>query len=347
MTPSVMLARCQSLTLRTLYVAMFNTGVAGLLAAIGFGDGFAVNFVYSQCIGLIVWLTFEAMRSLLWPDRQASGRLFAPTLLVSILAGWLGGTFLASVILGHPWGVKIHLASLMITAAAGFTAVMYGREREKAARLDAQAALERSRAETVERQVAEARLRLLQAQVEPHFLFNTLANLQALIPVDPARAQKMLANLNDFLRAALLAARKERNTLGEEFDLLRAYLEIVAIRMGDRLKYRIELPESLAEISLPPMLLQPLVENAVKHGLEPKIEGGEVRVQAAAENPHLTLSVADDGLGLGGAPNPGTHTGIAQVRERLHAVYGDAASLDLAEDPRGGVTVTLRLPLQP
>ncbi len=345
MTPHTVLVRCRPLAVRALYVAAFNTGIAGVLAAIGFGDRFAFNFVYSQCIGFIVWLSFEGIRSVLWPNRETSGGLLVPTLLVSILAGWLGGTFLASLILSHPWTVKIHLASLVITAAAGLTGVMYVREREKAARLDAEAALERGRAEAVERQVAEARLHLLQAQVEPHFLFNTLANLQALIPADPARAQRMLGDLIEFLRAALTAARKERTTLADEFALLRTYLEILAIRMGERLKYRLELPEALAGFSLPPMLLQPLVENAVKHGLEPKIEGGEIRVQATAANPHLTLSVVDDGLGLGGAPTSGTRTGIEQVRERLKTVYGEAAALDLAQNPQGGMTVTLRLPL--
>jgi LytS/YehU family sensor histidine kinase len=204
---------------------------------------------------------------------------------------------------------------------------------------------ERARKEAIQRLAAEAQLRLLQAQIEPHFLFNTLANLQALIGTDPGRARSMLDHLNVYLRAALTAARRERNTLGDEFALLRGYLEIIAIRMDRRLRYRLELPEELAGAEVPPMLLQPLVENAVKHGLEPKLEGGEIAVAATAGGGALTLRVTDTGVGLGGAPTSDTRAGIAQVRERLAALYGGAASLEVVSNPAGGVIATLLLPL--
>jgi hypothetical protein len=325
------LAACAPMAKNGLYVVLFNTAIAGFLGAVGFGDGFWINFVYSQCIGLPAWFLIDGSRRLLWPFQHPRRLPFLLIILASMLAATYGGTWLAASLFGHPWNLKTPLSSLLITATAGFVAVLYFWER--------------GRTEMVERQVAEARLRLLQAQIEPHFLFNTLANLHALIAADPRRAQAMLDHLNGYLRAALAAARKERNSLGDEFALLRAYIEILAIRMDRRLRYRLELPEALAAIELPPMLLQPLVENAIKHGLEPKIEGGEVTVSASAANGSLRLRVTDDGLGLGGAATAGTGAGIVQLRERLAAVYGPAAALEIAANPAGGVTAALSLPV--
>jgi signal transduction histidine kinase len=321
-----------SLPRNGLYVALFNTGIAVLLTAIGMPGGFLPHFVYSQCIGLPAWFLCDGGRRLLWPNARPPVALLAVFLAGSLLLASLGGTWLATRLLGHPWHVEGYLTSLVITAAAGFIVALYFWERE--------------RGESIERQMAEARLKLLQAQIEPHFLFNTLANLQALIPSDPARAQHMLEHLNAFLRAALASARKERTTLTDEFALLRSYLEILAIRMGTRLRFKLDLPEPLAGAALPPMLLQPLVENAVKHGLEPKIEGGKLEVGASAEGGALVLRVTDTGLGLDAARAPGEGTGTSQVRERLSALFGNTATLEIAANASGGVTARLRLPLE-
>jgi signal transduction histidine kinase len=329
-----------------LYTVLYNTAIAALLTGIGFGGSFAVNFVYSQCIGLSIWVITDVSCRLLWPSARPPILAFVALLCVSVPIAWLAGTWLAALVSGHPWRVHGYLASLLVTAAAGVIGGFYFWEREKLAQLEAQATLDRSRAETVERQVAEARLKLLQSQIEPHFLFNTLANLHALISADPVRAQRMLDHLNDFLRAALAASRKDRTTLADEFALLRDYLEILAIRMGPRLEFRLDLPDTLAGAKLPPMLLQPLVENAVKHGIEPKVEGGAVEVSARAADGHLAIAVADTGVGLGAAATAGTRAGLAHVRERLGAVYGRAASLEIADNSPGGVVATLRLPLE-
>jgi len=327
------------------YVAVYNTAIAGVLAGIGFGGGFAVNFVYSQCIGMCVWLLTDVARRLLWPGRPAPRVLLIPLLVAALPVAWLAGTWTAARLLGLPWHAGGYLTSLLVTAAAGAIAIFYFWERDRLAELEAQAARERSRAETIERQVAEARLKLLRAQIEPHFLFNTLANLQALIEADPKRARQMLDHLDGFLRTALTAARTERARLADEFRLLRDYLTILAIRMGPRLQFRLDLPESLATATLPPMLLQPIVENAVKHGIEPKVEGGEIAVTASVEDGTLVLEVRDTGTGLGGSTS-GTGTGLRHVRERLSELYGARGSLAITENSQGGVTATLRLPLE-
>ena len=148
------------------------------------------------------------------------------------------------------------------------------------------------------------------------------------------------------MRATLATTRNDRGTLADEFALLRGYLEILAIRMGPRLAHELDLPQDLARASVPPMLLQPLVENAIKHGLEPKVDGGTIRVSARAEGRTLVLVVEDTGLGFGSVATAGSGIGLSNVRERLAALYGTAGLLETGENPGGGARVTLRLPLQ-
>ncbi|MBW0171506.1 MAG: histidine kinase [Hydrogenophaga sp.] len=206
---------------------------------------------------------------------------------------------------------------------------------------------QREKSLELKRQASEARLKLLESQLEPHMLFNTLANLRVLIGTDPARATAMLDRLNDFLRATLTASRTEatagRHTLTDEFARLRDYLELMAVRMGPRLQYALELPEALASHPVPPLLLQPLVENCIRHGLEPSLQGGEVRVSARRQGQQLVLEVSDTGVGSAPSPTPGF--GLAQVRERLATAYPGQAHMDWHGQPGGGTRAVLTLPL--
>ena len=179
-------------------------------------------------------------------------------------------------------------------------------------------------------------------------LFNTLANLRALIGADPPRATAMLDRLILFLRATLDASRASKHSLADEFARLADYLALMQVRMGARLQTRLALPEALAARPVPTLLLQPLVENAIKHGLEPHVQGGRVDVSAASEGGQLVLRVRDTGAGLTrAAPQAGSGFGQVQVRERLATLYGPAASLELAPAPdaEDGTLATLRLPL--
>jgi sensor histidine kinase YesM len=196
-----------------------------------------------------------------------------------------------------------------------------------------------------ERAGLEAQLKMLQAQIEPHFLFNTLANVTALIGADAALARRLLDRLIVYLRATLARTRAGQTTLADEMDLLRAYLDICRIRMGERLRYSFDVPENLLAQPFPPMLLQPLVENAVKHGLEPKLADGELRIAVINSQARLRIAVVDNGVGFVDTPSSGTGTGIANVRARLSALHGDAARLVLEENAAGGVTATLELPV--
>jgi LytS/YehU family sensor histidine kinase len=198
-----------------------------------------------------------------------------------------------------------------------------------------------------EKKAAEAQLRLLQGQIEPHFLFNTLANVISLIDHDPAKARQMLESFTDYLRSSLTSLRVEQATLGSELDLVQNYLGLLKTRMEERLQFSIGSDPALSELRLPPLLLQPLVENAIHHGLEPKVEGGRVGVSARREGEQLVVTVTDNGLGLNAPPRRkgGAGMALANLRERLQAQYGDAASLTLA-DAQPGTVATLRLPIQ-
>lgn len=194
-----------------------------------------------------------------------------------------------------------------------------------------------------ERREIEVHLRLLQAQIEPHFLFNTLANVSSLIDGDPQLAKKLLERLNDWLRIALARARSHKATLGDELDMLENYLEIMKIRFGDRLSWHIEASEAIRGKTFPPMLLQPLVENALRHGIEPKLGGGEIAIRADIDASDLRIEIRDSGVGLSAPQNAGG-AGLANIHARLAALFGPSGTLSLQGNDDGGMTATLRLP---
>jgi signal transduction histidine kinase len=203
--------------------------------------------------------------------------------------------------------------------------------------------------EAMQRQLVQARLKLLQAQVEPHFLFNTLSAVDYLIETDPKRASEMQKLLIGYLRAALPQMRQESSTLGRELALIRPYLELLKLRIEDRLTYDIQVPTGLASTVFPPMVLQTLVENAIKHGIEPKPEGGQVTVSAQVVDGHLQVQVIDTGVGLGtgniyAASTQGTGLGLDNIRNRLALLYPGASSLELRAGEPCGTVATLTIP---
>lgn len=326
-----------------MYVAAFNVACAVLVTFVfSGGRNFGPNLLTSMCIGLCTWLLVDIARFLLWGAEKVRWLHFLPVLAMAVLGGVFLGTQLVSLFMG----VKIDLlsylrgasgiSSLMFTVFATGAVTLFFSSRDRLSKARAEAAMERARAEVIERQAVQAQLQRLQAQIEPHMLFNTLANLQGLIALDPARAQSMLDQLITYLRATLSAARAERTTLGQEFALLEAYLGLMSVRMGARLSFALDLPDALRATELPPMLLQPLVENAIAHGVEPNVAGGHIKVSARAAGGGLELLVSDSGRGLDAGPGkPGTGLGLANVRERLQALYGERASFSLEAAPQG------------
>jgi Histidine kinase len=239
----------------------------------------------------------------------------------------------------------MQLAMLFVVASLIIKITYKGRLQ---AEVKAAQATETAEAESLKRQVLEARMSAMQAQVEPHFLFNTLASIDHLIETDPPRASVMQKNLIALLRASMPTLREAGagglRTLGSELAVVTAYLDILKVRMEDRLHSVIDVPEGLRSAEFPPMVLQSLVENAIKHGLEPKAEGGSLSVRAEIVHGQLTVSVADTGLGFGQAATAGTGIGLGNIRERLQLLYGGQATLTVAANTPSGTQVTVAVP---
>ena len=238
------------------------------------------------------------------------------------------------------------LAWLFIVASAILKITYKGTMQ---AQVKAAVATETAESEQLKRQVVEARMAAMQAQVEPHFLFNTLASIDHLIETDPPRASQMQKNLIALLRASMPSMRDatpSSHNLGREMAVIRPYLEILKVRMEDRLQTSINVPAGLLSAEFPSMMIQSLVENAIKHGLEPKAEGGKLEVSAEIVHGNLAVTVADTGLGFGKAATSGTGVGLANIRERLKLLYGDRASFVVTDNSPSGTIVTLTVPYQ-
>jgi hypothetical protein len=323
-----------------LFALSGNTLVAVVLWPADTHGHFGQIWVVAQLIGLSIGYTYLLLEY-----------LFAARCGYLILAGLAGGCgLLISAVAARLFGVEkfaemffgdwrdaLHFLGLGVIFTAMVVRFFYCREHIHE--------LEQARegAELREKAALDARLRLLQAQIEPHFLFNTLANLHSLIGRDDLAARTLLERMNDYLRASLTHSRADRTSLDDECRLLGTYLGIQAQRMGGRLTWEIAVPKALRHLTFPPMLLQPLVENAIRHGLEPKLGSGRLCVSAREENDQLALNVSDDGVGLAGKSHF-VGVGLANVRERLATLFGPAARLELVENAAAGLTAQLWIP---
>lgn len=310
-------------------------------------DAAPVNLILGLSIGYTIHTLYRFLAWLLpasLVQRIAAGRgpgrglFFSAVGVVGTVLGGMLGLSLMTMLLGFDaWGmVSMQPQTLrnFFVITALITAANWIGWRQ------------RSKRQALQMQATESRLRLLQAQIEPHFLFNTLANVQSLMDCDTPRAKLMLETFTDYLRLSLGQLRNADSTLAAELEMAQSYLLLLQIRMGERLNFDIEAsPEARASV-LPPLLLQPLIENAIHHGLEPKVDGGQVRVTARLLDQRLEICVDDDGLGLS-APRRPLHAGsgmaLANIRERLHTRYGDDAQLTLLPQAIG-TRILLNLP---
>jgi sensor histidine kinase YesM len=328
----------------TLFWAL--AAVALTWAAPGLGS-FGLVLLFAESNGTVIVVGFLLLRRTDWfASLPLVAKLF---LIVGVLipAGYAVGHAIAFTLLGEPIRMvsegQDRMVPIVFTLLVAGFGIYYLHTREQLAR----AAAARSEAQ---RLAAESQLRMLRAQLEPHMLFNTLANLRALVDDDSRKAQTMIDLLIVYLRSALSASRSEATTLRAEFAQLRAYLEIMSLRMGPRLSYRLELPGALEQTAVPPMLLQPLVENAIKHGIEPQVGAGSIDVIARRTDAGIEISVADSGLGLPleedlevPADGAGGSYGLMHVRARLRAVYGPLATLTLKPHPPHGACATVTI----
>ncbi|MDO9166876.1 MAG: AvrE-family type 3 secretion system effector [Rhodoferax sp.] len=333
--------------LRHLLQAMaFCLAIAFIQWAFNPARSYGIPMVYSLCIGFVCWAWIDFGRHLL-PSSLDTGWPKGWQVLALVVSGNLVGYFLGTYAADHWFGwsswdagpARMQLrTSLLVTALAGIAITYYFYSVNKNAYLMRKMAEARQHA-------SEARLKLLETQLEPHMLFNTLANLRVLIGTDPQHAQDMLDRMVAYLRATLSASRASSHPLAREFDRLRDYLELMSVRMGPRMHYVLDLPPELAEQNVPTLLLQPLVENSIKHGLEPKVEGGTITVRALRDGQRLTLQVSDTGVGFDDDTALADGFGLAQVRERLSAAYAKQGSVEQTSTPGQGTTILLHLPL--
>ena len=350
-----------------LATAFYNTRI-GVVLAVFFSLGdtpmtwwevLLETCMISQCIGFSIHFGFSCFyrfTSRAWRDRLPRSTLKTLHVIIPITCVYIGYTLafaikgrnFLSLLVAYPRvGVMIFLIGLVVSFV--WYLVMDGQTRS----LRAEADEARSRATTsaAQKQASDAELRALQAQIEPHFLFNTLANVQALIDYEPVKARQMLESFIEYLRATLDASRRTHGTLGDEVAMLQRYLQLMQVRMGKRLHTVWEIEPDLLSLPLAPLLLQPLVENAIKYGLEPKIEGGTITLRASQKASRVQIVVQDDGVGLHAASTArksapgGSGTGLKNVLARLQCTRGTSATLSLT-GTLGGCSAILEFDVQ-
>jgi signal transduction histidine kinase len=327
-------------------ILAINTGVAAMLY-IEETRPFWHPFISAQCFGLSIAYAVNAAEP--WNKAHPAWRLVAAVAIGSAL----GLVFLVAIkgyVIGDehyrfgtgqmkPTGFAgtALAAFIMGVCVSTFFLLKFREARARAQMLKADA--DRN---MLSKQAIEAELKLMQAQVEPHFLFNTLASVQFLTETDPPKAGMMLGHLLAYLRAALPQLRSDSTTLGQETELAGAYLSIMQMRMGTRLSFVIDVPPELRAHRFPPMLLMSVVENAVKHGLEPQAAGGTIRIEARRNGDRLVVAVSDDGRGL--ADKVGNGVGLTNLRGRLRALYAASGRFALEEAPPHGARATIEIP---
>jgi len=325
------------------FTIVFDTIIAVFLKAINSTDSFATLFIISQCIGLssccCVLLVYNFIHKAK-PVYQAV--LVGGALVVGTTIGSYLGLAISGLSSSDPFDKHGFLQLLFLGVIFGSIIVYFFSSREQIAESQTRIQEEKIKRLTSEKKAAEANLKLLQAQVEPHFLFNTLSNILSLLDTNPERGKSMLVDFIQYLRASLSKIRKEQATLGQEMEMIQAYLSIFKVRMGDRLKYEIDLPKQMEAITFPPMLIQPLVENAIKHGLESRVDGGEIRIKGMEKDGVLRLEVADTGNGFLQERDSGV--GLSNIRERLNSMYGNSGRLILEENQPHGLKAIIEVP---
>ncbi len=317
---------------------LFEIGLPFLVTSLLIGSVFHIVYTLIE--------RHASDRFLVWVDGEP-GFLVSLFYALTSIACVAAGLGLARLLLGHfpgmdrvNWEPQSSWISVAITAV--LASLIWGLW-----------AWQQWHEEQLKRQAQEAQLRLLQAQIEPHFLFNTLANVHGLMDHDLPKAKQMMASFTDYLRVSLGSMRSDTSTVAQELELAQSYLQLLQGRMEDRLRFQIDADDAARGQPLPPLLLQPLVENAVMHGLEPSIDGGTVWVRAHVQHHRLQLEVQDDGLGLDAPPRPGARRGngvaLSNIRERLQARFGPGACLELLPAPgtARGTLARITIPLSP
>lgn len=329
-----------------LYTIIASVGTALFFYVIGWTKPLHSSLIVFLSCSLSC-CTLGVLAEWLWPGRVSPFKLLGIVIVICFagaIIGWHIGVLILYLVFSRTTelGGSSYISSMVfvsVLAGIGVPIIFY-HLRLKETKEEAEK--ERVNRLASEKEALESNLRLLQAQIEPHFLFNTLSNILSLIDTAPVKAKSMLMDFNLYLRTSLATTRPDMTTLDEEADSIRAYLNIQKIRLGNRLKYSIDIPDVLLQQAFPPMLLQPLVENAVKHGLEPKTDGGDIQITANEENGLIKITVKDTGQGFSSFNKNGV--GIINVKERVKLIYGGRGRLILEENSPSGVKAIIEVP---
>lgn len=295
--------------------------------------------VVANAIGVTVAMALAGV----WFNYGKIVRAKGKALVTIVGLGLVGGLFGAMTAMferGHSWSVLLDklpkvvvTVTLVVTALVAIPVIVVAVLRNRHYQIQAEQLKRDAEQERLARELSETQLRLLRAQIEPHFLFNTLGAVQQLAEQGAPRAAELTAHLIDFLRGSMSDMRCEQVALATEFGLVDSYLRVMQIRMGERLRYTVDVPEALAHTQVPSMLVLTLAENAIKHGIEPSLHGGEITVTAQDDGGTIRIGVRDSGVGM--SDTPGAGTGLENVRHRLRLAYGDGACLLLSEAEPG------------
>ncbi len=323
---------------------LFNTLIAGFLTYIYGDNPFFTYLVISQCIGLSIFILCRGCIFYFKPEKIFNlGLIVTAAIIVGGLAGgfagfWLSGVEIVNFTEHRTYSIRILILSLMFGGVISF----YFFSRKMIMATEQLLQEERIQRLISEKQAVQTQLKMLQAQIEPHFLFNTLSNILSLLDNDVPKGKLMLQDLARYLRVSLAETRSQRTTLGGELELAASYLNIFKVRMGDRLEVRIDVDEALKSAVFCPMLLQPLVENAILHGLDAMIAGGIIHIHGERQGTLLRVTVADTGKGFD--YNKPQGMGLANVRDRLRALHGKQGRLIIGENQPTGVRAIIEVP---
>ncbi|NOX33625.1 MAG: hypothetical protein GXP56_07785 [Deltaproteobacteria bacterium] len=337
-------------TIKSLIItSIFNIIIAVILTYFVLKEyNFFDVLVISQLMGLSI--CFFVTNSIGFA-RQNKNIWIIAFIALGLIAGIFTGSFLS-------WGFLFFFRDIefdyflkhVVSYSVGFgfifgvPVIYFFSSREKIIESEKQIREERIKRLTMEKEAAMTTLKLLQAQIEPHFLFNTLSNVISLFDTDVEKARAMLINLNEYLRVCLKRTRREMITLSRELDLVRQYLEIFKIRMGKRLSYEINDHTDILDLPFPPLIIQPLVENSIKYGIEPKLDGGTIKIDCRIQENSLEIVVADTGKGLDEDANK-AGIGINNVSMRLESIYGNKAGLILRQNHPTGIKAVIKVPV--
>jgi sensor histidine kinase YesM len=326
-------------------VILYNTLIAVFLTLTGVDQTFWIGFIMAQCYGIPIYILIAVAFRYFNPEAKLI-RSIVICLIGSVcgyVVGSLQGPFFVERFLSTKLAIPLLSTRnivfvLTFVGVASFVFYSISHFRVSAAVIQQ----ERFNRLSSEKEALDAQLKLMQAQIEPHFLFNTLSNILSLIETDPIKAESMLSDLTQYLRTSLSRTLPAVTTLAQEADMIRAYLDIQKVRMGERLKFTIDVPEALSQLPFPPMLLQPLVENAVEHGLTPRIDGGTITITASETNGTMKIVIGDTGNGFSMVEHSGV--GIANVKERIRLLYGDRGRFTIEENVPHGVRAIIEVP---